>query len=58
VQSVLQQRSDHRIIKRSVDSLNILVPLTLNNKLTLPLSSMGFYSRDRIHFQMQPRYII
>ena len=52
--SVLQQRSDHRIDKRSIASLDILITLT-PYKPARPLSGMELCWRDRIHFQTQPK---
>ena len=58
--SVSQQRSDswsdHRIKKRSIPSLDILITLALY-KLAHLLSGTEFYSHDQIHFQMQPWFV-
>ena len=59
--SVLQQWSDpwsdHRIRKRSIVSLDILITMTLC-KLARLLSGTEFCSHERIHFQTQPRYMV
>ena len=48
---------DHRTRKRSITSLDILVFVTLY-ELVCPLSDTNFCSRNRIHFQTQPRYVV
>jgi len=55
--SVLQQRSDHRVRKLSIVSLDILITLTLY-KLASLLSGAKFWSHDQIHFQKHPRYMV
>jgi len=57
VQSVLQQRSDHRISKPSVASLDIALTLTLY-KLARLLSRCIILSFDRIYCQTQLRYMV
>jgi len=51
--SVSPKRSDHRIRKRSIASLDILITLTLY-KLERPPSGTEFCLRDRIHFRRRP----
>ena len=61
VQSVSQQWSDpwsdHRIRKRSIVSLDILITLTLY-KLARLLSGTEFCSWDRTHFHTEPTYMV
>jgi len=49
--------SDHKIRKWAIVSLDILITLKLC-KLARLLSGTEFCSRDRIHFQTQPRYVV
>jgi len=49
--------SDHRIRKRSIVSLDILITLSLYELARL-LSGPEFCSRDHIHFQTQPTYMV
>jgi len=58
VQSVSQSvRPVKRPMKQSIASLDILITLTLY-KLARLLSGAELYSRDRIYFRMQPRYMV
>jgi len=51
------RRSGPRISNQSIDSLGILITLTLD-KLARPLTGTEFCSCDRIHFQTQSRYMV
>ena len=55
--SAAQQRSSHKISKRSIVSLDTFITLALY-KLAHLLSGAKFCSCDRAHFQMQPRYMV
>jgi len=58
VQSVSQSvRPVKRPMKQSIASLDILITLTLY-KLARLLSGAELYSRDRIYFRTQPRYMV
>jgi len=48
---------NHRTRKRSITSLDILVFVTLY-ELAHPLSDTNFCTRNRVHFQTQPRYVV